>query len=174
MEICAFEVINGEYTGHRLLLFIHPKFVNQKLVEKNSCIKNYYFETGVPAFVNDKEQLKNFSKFIQDWIIITHNVPMVMESINHELKYWGLKEIPIQRFCFTMLIFREMLRKFDPSNPLCDEKFISLEYCCEFFEILILEDKFPITFYKCDDVFDLMLNLREKLTNDQCILNAKN
>ena len=53
-----------------------------------------------------------------------------MNTINKELFYWCLHEIPVKRYRCSMRIFREIVSQ---NEPLYDEKYTSLEKCCEYF-----------------------------------------
>ena len=133
IEIGACEIKNGNLTGDQFHIYLRPRLVmEERVVQLHGISNNFYDDFYKDIYMDDKQNLLNFSKWVGNSIIFAHNAPFDMNAINRELFYWGLHEIPIKRYRCSMRIFREIISK---EEPLYDEKYTSLEKCCEYFGI---------------------------------------
>jgi len=131
IEIGACEMKNGNLTGDQFHIYIRPRLImEEKIVLIHGITNKFYDDYYKDIYKDDKQNLVNFSQWVGNSIIFAHNAPFDMNAINRELYFWGLHEIPIIRYRCTMRIFREILSKVD---PLYDEKYFTLEKCCEYF-----------------------------------------
>ena len=133
IEIGACEIKNGNLTGDQFHIYLRPRLVMEdRVVQLHGISNNFYDEYYKDIYMDDKQNLLNFSKWVGGSIIFAHNAPFDMNAINRELFYWGLHEIPIKKYRCSMRIFREIISL---EEPLYDEKYTSLEKCCEYFGI---------------------------------------
>ena len=133
IEIGACEIKNGNLTGDQFHIYLRPRLVMEdRVVQLHGISNNFYDEFYKDIYMDDKQNLLNFSKWVGNSIIFAHNAPFDMNAINRELFYWGLHELPIKKYRCSMRIFREIISK---EEPLYDEKYTSLEKCCEYFGI---------------------------------------
>jgi len=133
IEIGACEMKNGNLTGDQFHIYIRPRLImEEKIVLIHGITNKFYDDYYKYIYKSDKQNLINFSQWVGNSIIFAHNAPFDMNAINRELYFWGLHEIPIIRYRCTMRIFREILSKID---PLYDEKYFTLEKCCEYFKL---------------------------------------
>ena len=131
IEIGACEIKNGNLTGDQFHIYIRPRLImEEKIVQIHGITNKFYDDYYKDVYMSDKQNLLNFSKWVGNSIIFAHNAPFDMNAINRELYFWGLHEIPIKRYRCSMRIFREIISK---AEPLYDEKYTSLEKCCEYF-----------------------------------------
>jgi len=131
IEIGACEIKNGNLTGDQFHIYLKPRLVmEERVVNLHGITNNFYDDYYKDIYIDDKQNLLNFSKWVGNSIIFAHNAPFDMNAINRELYYWGLHEIPIKKYRCSMRIFREIISK---EEPLYDEKYTSLEKCCEYF-----------------------------------------
>ena len=133
IEIGACEIKNGNLTGDQFHIYLRPRLIMEdRVVQLHGISNNFYDEFYKDIYMDDKQNLLNFSKWVGNSIIFAHNAPFDMNAINRELFYWGLHELPIKKYRCSMRIFREIISK---EEPLYDEKYTSLEKCCEYFGI---------------------------------------
>ena len=125
----------------------------------NKFYDNYYKD----IYISDKQNLLNFSKWVGNSIIFAHNAPFDMNAINRELFFWGLHEIPIKKYRCSMRIFREIISK---TEPLYDEKYTSLEKCCEYFGLKSNEKIFHNALFDSYMTARLVCKLYEKIDSD--------
>ena len=138
IEIGAHELKNGALTGDEFHVLIKSRvFMDAKALalhgitdEKNLIYKEVY--------INDRDNLNNFIKWVGDSKIFAHNACFDMEKINQELIYFNLEPLSKERYRCSMRIFREIIGKMD---PLYDTKFFKLEECCSYFGIKINKKK---------------------------------
>jgi len=116
MEICIRQVTDGILIGLNYCSFIRPVyFKDGKWIHNKKPIVNKLICKEVSEyFQDDKTKIEDLSKWVENNIIICHNAPLHMMRLNKELKFWGFKEIPLERFRCSMCIFREIIGKIDP------------------------------------------------------------
>ena len=135
VELGACEILNGNLTGSQFHIYIRPRIkMERKIIDIHGITNKFYDEYYKDVYQNDKQNLLNFSKWVGNSIIFAHNAPFDMNTVNKELYYWGLHEIPIKKYRCSMRIFREIISK---NEPLYDEKYTSLEKCCEYFGLKV-------------------------------------
>ena len=164
IEIGACEIINGNLTGDQYHIYIRPRLVMEERVVRLHGISNkFYDDYYKDVYMSDKQNLLNFSKWVGNSIIFAHNAPFDMNAINRELFFWSLHEIPIKRYRCSMRIFREIISK---TEPLYDEKYTSLEKCCEYFGLKTNEKIFHNALFDSYMTARLVCKLYEKIDSD--------
>ena len=164
IELGACEILNGNLTGNQFHIYIRPRLVMEKRVVDIHGISNqFYDEYYKDVYQNDKQNLLNFSKWVGNSIIFAHNAPFDMNTINKELFYWGLYEIPVKRYRCSMRIFREII---SITDPLYDEKYTSLEKCCEYFNFNSNDKVFHNALFDSYMTARLVCKLYEKIESN--------
>ena len=164
IEIGAVEIINGNLTGDQYHIYIKPRLVMEERVINLHGISNKFYDNYYKdIYISDKQNLLNFSKWVGNSIIFAHNAPFDMNAINRELFFWGLHEIPIKKYRCSMRIFREIISK---TEPLYDEKYTSLEKCCEYFGLKSNEKIFHNALFDSYMTARLVCKLYEKIDSD--------
>jgi DNA polymerase III epsilon subunit family exonuclease len=164
VELGACEIIDGSLTGGQFHIYIRPRLkMEQRVVDIHGITNQFYDEYYKDVYQDDKENLLNFSKWVGNSIIFAHNAPFDMNTVNKELYYWGLHEIPIKRYRCSMRIFREIISK---NNPLYDEKYTSLEKCCEFFGLKTNDKIFHNALFDSFMTARLVCKIYEKIDSD--------
>ena len=164
VELGACEIIDGSLTGGQFHIYIRPRLkMEQRVVDIHGITNQFYDEYYKDVYQDDKENLLNFSKWVGNSIIFAHNAPFDMNTVNKELFYWGLHEIPIKRYRCSMRIFREIISK---NNPLYDEKYTSLEKCCEYFGLKTNDKIFHNALFDSFMTARLVCKIYEKIDSD--------
>ena len=164
IEIGACEIKNGTLTGDQFHIYIKPRLVMEdRVVQLHGITNKFYDEYYKDIYMNDKQNLLNFSKWVGNSIIFAHNAPFDMNAINRELYYWSLHEIPIKRYRCSMRIFREIISK---EEPLYDEKYTSLEKCCDYFGIKSNDKVFHNALFDSYMTARLVCKLYEKIDSN--------
>ena len=164
IEIGACEIKNGNLTGDQFHIYIRPRLVmEERVVQLHGITNKFYDDYYKDVYMNDKQNLLNFSKWIGNSIIFAHNAPFDMNAINRELFYWSLHEIPIKRYRCSMRIFREIISK---EEPLYDEKYTSLEKCCEYFGLKSNDKIFHNALFDSYMTARLVCKLYEKIDSN--------
>ena len=164
IEIGACEIKNGNLTGDQFHIYIRPRLImEEKIVQIHGITNKFYDDYYKDVYMSDKQNLLNFSKWVGNSIIFAHNAPFDMNAINRELYFWGLHEIPIKRYRCSMRIFREIISK---AEPLYDEKYTSLEKCCEYFGLKTNGKIFHNALFDSYMTARLVCKLYEKIESD--------
>jgi len=172
IELGACEILNGNLTGGQFHIFIRPRLIMDANIVKIHGIENKFYDNYYKdVYQNDKQNLLNFSKWVNKSIIFAHNAPFDMNIINKELYYWGLNEIPITRYRCSMRIFREIISKYD---PLYDEKYTTLEKCCEYFGLKTNYKVFHNALFDSYMTARLIGKMYEKIDSDPELLKDFN
>jgi DNA polymerase III epsilon subunit family exonuclease len=133
VELGAHEIMDGKLTGGQFHIFIRPRLQMEEIVIRiHQITNNYYNDFYQDIYQDDKQNLINFLNWVGDSLIFAHNATFDMNALNLELKFWGLKEFPLEQFRCSMRIFKEIIGRIE---PYFDDKFICLEKCCRFFEL---------------------------------------
>ena len=133
VELGAHEILDGKLTGGQFHIYIRPRLQMEEIVIRIHQITNsYYNDFYQDIYQDDKQNLINFLNWVGDSLIFAHNATFDMSALNLELKFWGLKEFPLEKFRCSMRIFKEIIGRIE---PFFDDKFICLEKCCRFFEL---------------------------------------
>ena len=109
LEISAFKIEKGKINGFRYNGFIFSNKTFQKKKFNYQGIKRFHYKKRdyhKNFFPGSKEGLKSFLHFVENCLIFSHNAIFDMNNINQELKYWGLDEIPIEKFRCTMRFYK--------------------------------------------------------------------
>ena len=164
VELGAHEIINGKLTGAQFHIYIKPRLVMEdRVVQLHGITNKFYDEYYKDIYMNDKQNLLNFSKWVGNSIIFAHNAPFDMNGINRELYYCGQHEIPIKRYRCSMRMFRKIISR---EEPLYDEKYTSLEKCCEYFGLKTNEKIFHNALFDSYMTARLVCKLFEKIESD--------
>ena len=133
VELGAHEIMDGKLTGGQFHIYIRPRLQMEEIVIRiHQITNNYYNDFYQDIYQDDKQNLINFLTWVGDSLIFAHNATFDMSALNFELKFWGLKEFPLEQFRCSMRIFKEIIGRIE---PYFDDKFICLEKCCRFFEL---------------------------------------
>ena len=164
IEIGACEIKNGNLTGDQFHIYIRPRLImEERVVQLHGITNKFYDDYYKDVYMNDKQNLLNFSKWVGNSIIFAHNAPFDLNAINRELFYWSLHEIPIKRYRCSMRIFREIISK---EEPLYDEKYTSLEKCCEYFGLKSNDKIFHNALFDSYMTARLVCKLYEKIDSN--------
>jgi DNA polymerase III epsilon subunit-like protein len=125
--------MDGKLKGGQFHIYIRPILQMEEIVIRIHQITNkYYNDFYQDIYQDDKQNLINFLNWVGDSLIFAHNATFDMNALNLELKFWSLKEFPLEQFRCSMRIFKEIIGRIE---PYFDDKFICLEKCCRFFEL---------------------------------------
>jgi len=174
VELGANEILDGKLTGAQFHIYIKPRLQMEEIVIRiHQITNNYYNDFYQDIYQDDRQNLINFINWVGDSLIFAHNATFDMSALNLELKYWGLNEIPINKFRCSMRIFKEIIGRIE---PYFDDKFICLEKCCRFFELNSNEKCFHNALFdsfmtgrvicKLYEVLDSNLELQKELKYD--------
>ena len=164
IEIGACEIKNGNLTGDQYHIYIKPRLImEERIVQIHGITNKFYDDYYKDVYMSDKQNLLNFSKWVGNSIIFAHNAPFDMNAINRELYFWGLHEIPIKKYRCSMRIFREIISK---EEPLYDEKYTSLEKCCEYFGLKSNDKIFHNALFDSYMTARLVCKLYEKIDSN--------
>lgn len=144
VEIGAHEIQNGKITGAQFHVYIKPRIIMTQSVIKIHKITNDFYDINFGSlYESDKENMRNFIKFIGNSIIFAHNAPFDMTFINNELKHWNLPTINPQKFRCTMRIFCNLINNFEPQSLVV----CNLKKCCDYFKLEQIENAFHNALY---------------------------
>jgi len=174
VELGAHEILDGKLTGGQFHIYIRPRLQMEEIVIRIHQITNsYYNDFYQDIYQDDKQNLINFLNWVGDSLIFAHNATFDMSALNLELKFWGLKEFPLEKFRCSMRIFKEIIGRIE---PFFDDKFICLEKCCRFFELNSNEKCFHNALFdsfmtgrvicKLYEILDTNLELQQELKYD--------
>ena len=119
IEIAAVELKDMIITGNEFQIMIKPRIcMGKKAVKLHGITNQFYDDYYADAYKSEKQNLINFLNFLGDSIIFAHNALFDIGKINSELIFWGLSPIPRERFRCSKRIFKDVIKKFDPSYDL--------------------------------------------------------
>ncbi len=174
VELGAHEIMDGKLTGGQFHIYIRPRLQMEEIVIRiHQITNNYYNDFYQDIYQDDKQNLINFLAWVGDSLIFAHNATFDMSALNLELKFWGLKEFPLEQFRCSMRIFKEIIGRIE---PYFDDKFICLEKCCRFFELNSNEKCFHNALFdsfmtgrvicKLYEILDTNIELQQELKYD--------
>ena len=171
VEIAAHEIQNGKITGAQFHIYIKPRIIMTKSVIKIHKITNDFYDKNFGSlYESDKENMRNFIKFIGNSIIFAHNAPFDMTFINNELKHWNLPTINPQKYRCTMRIFCNLLNNIEPQSlAMCN-----LKKCCDYFNLEHVEDAFHNALYDSLMTAKLMCRMYELIEMNKNLKDNKN
>ena len=134
LELAAVELENFKLTSKMMHLYIKPRVFVPKNVQELNHIKYDDYKNFWEYYNQDtKSQLENLLNFIgNDSYIFAHNTTFDYYFLMNELKYWGLPEIPKERFRCTLRIVKKLFKSKGIETP--NHK---LNTVCEYFKILV-------------------------------------
>ena len=165
IEIGGFKIKNLQKTGDQFQFYIKPRTImKEDAIKIHGMTNDFYDLYFKDIYKNEKQNLIHFLNWVGNSIIFSFNAPFDMEKINNELSLFGLKNIDTKNFRCLMRIFREIVGKID---SLKDEKFLTLNECCEFFGININKRYIHNTLIDSDLSFELMKALYNQLDENK-------
>ena len=134
LELAAVEVENFKLTSKIIHIYIKPRVFVPKNVQELNHIKYDDYKNYWEYYNQDtKSQLQNLLDFIgNDSYLIAHNATFDYYFLINELKYWGLPEIPKERFRCTLRIVKKLFK----SKGIETENH-KLNTVCDYFKILV-------------------------------------
>ena len=134
LELGAVEVEDFKLTSRMIHIYIKPRVFVPSNVQEINHIKYDDYKNYWEYYNQDtKSQLQNFLNLIgDDAYIIAHNATFDYYFLMSELKYWGLPELPRERFRCTL----RMVKKLFKSKNIEVENH-KLKTLCEYFNILV-------------------------------------
>ena len=137
IELAGVEMENFKLTGRNFHIYIKPRvYLPKQVTEVNHITHDYFKKFCEFYYLDTKIQLEKFLEFIgNDCYLIAHNAPFDFRFLNNELKYWGLKQIPPEKFRCTL----RMMKKYYIENGIKAENH-KLITCCNYFGIPISEN----------------------------------
>ena len=134
LELAGVEVVNFCLTGRTFHIYIKPRvFVPKNVQELNHINYDDYQKYWEYYNQDTKTQLQNFLDFVgKDSYLVAHNAPFDYYFLNAELKYWGLPELPNDRFRCTLRMVKTIFKNEGMKSPN-----FKLFTCCEYFHILV-------------------------------------
>lgn len=151
LEICAREMFDGKLTQKIFHKFFKPK---NKMSEKSKKTHKVPKEAYELTPEKEKEIMRQFLKFTQNKIIITHNATFDMASINKELEINGFNIIDKTKFRCSMRIFKEQYKQISDG--------LKLQNLCDYFNI----DYNKKQLHRADYDSLLLGQIMEKIYND--------
>ena len=138
LELAAVEVENFKLTSRIMHIYIKPRVFVPKNVQELNHIRYDDYKNYWEYYNEDtKSQLQKFLDFIgNDAYIIAHNATFDYYFLINELKYWGLPEIPKERFRCTLRIVKKLFKSKGLELP--NNKLITL---CNHFKILVNQNE---------------------------------
>ena len=134
LELAAVEVENFKLTSRTIHFYIKPRVFVPKNVQEINHIKYDDYKNFWEYYNQDtKSQLEHLLNFIgDDAYLIAHNATFDYYFLMSELKYWGLPEIPKERFRCTLRITKKLFK--EKGIETANNKLITL---CDYFKILV-------------------------------------
>lgn len=134
LELAGVEVVNFGLTGRTFHIYIKPRvFVPKNVQELNHINYDDYKKYWEYYNQDTKTQLENFLELVgDDAYLVAHNAPFDYYFLNSELKYWGLPELPNDRFRCTLRMVKKLFKNKGMTSPN-----FKLFTCCEYFKILV-------------------------------------
>ena len=134
LELAAVEVENFKLTSKIMHIYIKPRVFVPKNVQELNHIRFDDYQNFWEYYNQDtKSQLQNFLDFIgNDSYLVCHNATFDYYFLMNELKYWGLPEIPKERFRCTLRIVKKLFK----SKGIETENH-KLNTVCDYFKILV-------------------------------------
>lgn len=142
-------------------LYIKPRVKMNKHINKLSNLSIVINKINFSG--NTKNYLLQFLDFVNGYLIISHRAVFDHEKINMELKYWGLPQIPLNRFRCTLRLFKYIIPKTDKAY---EETSKSLKNCCLYLGIQISNKKLHRALYDSSITYQLFIKLFNKLYNN--------
>ena len=138
LELACVELINFGLTGKIFHIYIKPRVFVPKNVQELNHIRYDDFKKYWENYnLDTKTQLQQFLEFVgNDSYLVAHNATFDYYFLNSELKFWGLTELPNERFRCTLRMAKKYFKSQDIEMP--NFKLITL---CEYFKILVNENE---------------------------------
>ena len=134
LELGAVEVEDFKLTSRMIHIYIKPRVFVPSNVQEINHIKYDDYKNYWEYYNQDtKSQLQHFLNLIgEDAYIIAHNATFDYYFLMSELKYWGLPELPRERFRCTLRMVKKLFKS--KNIEIANHKLITL---CEYFNILV-------------------------------------
>ena len=164
MEVGIIKMEDGDIDPLRQHFCIKCSFLKDGKLTYKPGIENKYMTLSENCYYqSEKENLEDTLKQLENSIVFAHDAIYHMNALNKELKFWGLKELSIENFRCSMLIFLKIIGKIDP----CFENinYIPLDKCVEYFgdKMNKDEDIFKKTLYDSNMTAFVINNIYQKI-----------
>ena len=171
VELGAHEVINGRLTGCQFHIYIRPRIkMSDEVINIHGITNEFYDDFYKEIYLNDKQNLINFIKWVGNSLIFAHNASFDMSAINVELKNWGINELPAKRFRCSMKMFKDVVGKIEHNYS---DKYVCLEKCCEYFRLKANNNCYHNALFDAFMTARLVCKLYELIENDSRFKNFK-
>ena len=164
LELACVEMVNFGLTGRTFHIYIKPRVFVPKKVQELNHIKYDDFTKYWEYYNQDtKSQLQAFLEFVgEDSYLVAHNATFDYYFLNSELKYWGLPELPNERFRCTLRMVKKLFKDEGIETP--NHKLFT---CCEYFKILVNENEGSYHNALFDTIMTskLLVHLYKKIAN---------
>ena len=155
----------GILSQNQFEMYIRPrKIIEDRVVKIHGITQSFFDDYYQESRIDEFKGLSNFLDFVDDSIIFCHNAPFHKEFLNKELNLMKLPIIPDIRFRCSLRISRNVIRKADPSYNL---HYLSLENCCDFFNIKYDQNELHNALNDSILVFKLAIKLYEKIEENR-------
>ena len=171
VELGAHEIINVKLTGSQFHLYIRPRIkMSEEVINIHGITNEFYDDFYKDIYLNDKQNLINFIKWVGNSLIFAHNASFDMSALNVELKNWGLNEFPEKKFRCSMKMFKDVVGRIEHNFY---DKYVCLEKCCEYFELKANSNSFHNALFDAFMTARLVCKLYELIDNDMRFRNFK-
>ena len=171
VELGAHEIINGKLTGSQFHIYIRPRIkMSEEVINIHGITNEFYDDFYKDIYLNDKQNLINFIKWVGNSLIFAHNASFDMSALNVELKNWGLNELPEKRFRCSMKMFKDVVGRIEHNFY---DKYVCLEKCCEYFELKANSNSFHNALFDAFMTARLVCKLYELIDKDMRFRNFK-
>ena len=171
VELGAHEIINGKLTGSQFHIYIRPRIkMSDEVINIHGITNEFYDDFYKDIYLNDKQNLINFIKWVGNSLIFAHNASFDMCALNVELKNWGLNELPEKRFRCSMKMFKDVVGRIEHNFY---DKYVCLEKCCEYFQLKANSNSFHNALFDAFMTARLVCKLYELIDKDIRFRNFK-
>ena len=164
VELGAHEIINGKLTGSQFHIYIKPRIkMCEEVIGIHGITNEFYDEYYKDIYINDKQNILNFIKWIGNSLIFAHNASFDLNAINIELKNWEINEFPAKRFRCSMKMFKDVVGRIEPNFY---DKYVCLEKCCEYFGLKATNNCYHNALFDAFMTARMVCKLYEIIDND--------
>ena len=171
VELGAHEIVNGKLTGAQFHIYIKPRIqMCEEVIKIHGITNEFYDEYYKDIYLNDRQNLLNFVKWIGNSLIFAHNASFDLNAINIELKNFDIPEFPVKRFRCSMKMFKDVIGRI---NPEFYDKYVCLEKCCEYFKLKATNNYYHNALFDAFMTARMVCKLYEIIENDSRFRNFK-
>ena len=144
--------------------------MSEEVINIHGITNEFYDDFYKDIYLNDKQNLINFIKWVGNSLIFAHNASFDMSALNVELKNWGLNEFPEKKLRCSMKMFKDVVGRIEHNFY---DKYVCLEKCCEYFELKANSNSFHNALFDAFMTARLVCKLYELIDNDMRFRNFK-